>query len=247
MGPERLSNLGHAIPVQGSRRYSGPVRLTSPFFRVARTDHSSRLSAIAVARLLGGLLLAVSCGGGAARRTQPVSPTSPGALRSPAVLVSSHPGWENPQCGSCHVLPVGGHLVAEPWGCAQCHGANGACNPNGRPAVRPHAPTDDCVTCHQRKHAFTANDRCLGCHFATTGVVTCQGASGPGLPGQLESGCFGWPAAEFSPTNKAAVSTFLRAGQQAVDFALRDTAGATVRLSDLLRSRPVLLVHGSFT
>jgi hypothetical protein len=67
------------------------------------------------------------------------------------------------------------------------------------------------------------------------------------LPGTLRSGCFGWPAIDFSPTNKASLTTGLAPGDRAVDFALRDLSGHTVRLSDLLATRPVLLIIGSFT
>jgi len=69
----------------------------------------------------------------------------------------------------------------------------------------------------------------------------------PSLPTTLQSGCLGWPATDFSPANKASVATFLAPGQRAIDFALRDTAGIVVRLSELLATRPVLLVTGSFT
>ena len=87
--------------------------------------------------------------------------------------------------------------------------------------------------------------------------ATCGGStpaptpSAPSAPSNLSnalaSGCFGWPGSEFSTTNKASVQTFLRAGDRAVEFSLRNTAGETVTLSGLLASRPVLLVHGAFT
>jgi len=89
-----------------------------------------------------------------------------------------------------------------------------------------------------------------GTGAATPGIPaapTDPGTGGPTLPGALQSGCFGWPGTEFSPANKATVATFLAPGQQAIDFSLRDTTGTQVRLSDLLRTRSVLLVHGSFT
>lgn len=191
------------------------------------------------------VLIACACGGG------PSSPTAPGnsggSGQATPVLTSIHSGWKSPRCSACHTLPVTSHQVSDVWRCAQCHGANGACNPNGRPTVRQHSTTDTCVTCHQQTHQFTASAECVGCHFAASGTVTCQGPSGPGLPGVLQSGCFGWPGAEFSPSNKASVTTFLRADQASVDFVLRDPMGAVVRLADLLQSKPVLLVHGSFT
>jgi hypothetical protein len=113
--------------------------------------------------------------------------------------------------------------------------------------VRRHAPTDNCVSCHQSHHGFSANTECTSCHFASKGTRACVAATGPNLPGTLASGCFGWPATEFSPSNKAAVRAYLGAGDRAVDFSLRDTAGAAVTLSGLLATRPVLLVHGAFT
>jgi hypothetical protein len=73
------------------------------------------------------------------------------------------------------------------------------------------------------------------------------GVSGPGLSATLTSGCFGWPATDFSPSNSAAVQTALRAGDRAVAFGLRDVNGTPVTLSSLLASRPVLLVNGAFT
>jgi len=73
------------------------------------------------------------------------------------------------------------------------------------------------------------------------------GGTPPTLPGTLQSACFGWPTTDFSPANKASVATSLAPGQLAIDFTLLDTSGTSVRLSGLLASRPVLLVHGSFT
>jgi hypothetical protein len=79
------------------------------------------------------------------------------------------------------------------------------------------------------------------------GAPTAPAAPTPSLSSGLQAGCLGWPAADFSPSNHASVRTSLAAGQRAIDFALRDPGGATYRLSELLASRPVLLVHGSFT
>jgi hypothetical protein len=72
-------------------------------------------------------------------------------------------------------------------------------------------------------------------------------ASGPALSQALASGCFGWPATEFTPSTKASVTTHVQPGSRAVAFSLRDTDGAEVTLSGLLTTRPVLLVHGAFT
>ena len=86
---------------------------------------------------------------------------------------------------------------------------------------------------------------------ACGGQTPAPAPSAPSAPSTLSnalaSGCFGWPGAEFSTSNKASVQTFLRAGDRAVEFNLRNTAGETVTLSGLLATRPVLLVHGAFT
>jgi len=190
---------------------------------------------------------AAMCGGRATTPTSPapVVPTAPS--NSAPILGSSHPGTRSPQCSACHTLPVAGHTATIGSACAACHGANGACDPNGRSTVRRHAPTDNCVSCHPAHHGFAANNDCASCHFAARGTRVCTADAGPNLPGALASGCFGWPASEFSTTNKASVRTFLRPGDRAVEFSLRDTAGAVVTLSSLLATRPVLLVHGAFT
>jgi hypothetical protein len=179
--------------------------------------------------------------------SSPTSPSGPGPAGQAPTLTTAHPGWKNPRCNVCHQVPVARHQATDASLCAQCHGANGACDPNGRSGVRSHAYTDDCTTCHGQKHQFTAAAECVRCHFASSGRVSCPGPAGPSLPGSLQSGCFGWPGSEFSPSNKASVRTVVGAGQPAVDFALRDTTGTIVRLSDLLRTKPVLLVHGAFT
>ena len=213
----------------------------------ARRRHLRLITALGLALGLGAALHAAACGGQSKTPATPATPTPTPTQAAADVLRATHTGWKNPRCEACHALPIAEHQVVEQWRCAQCHGGNGACNPNGRPAARRHASTDACLSCHQATHQFTASEACVGCHLAATGTVTCEGPAGPGPPGTLQSGCFGWPATDFSPSNRASVATSLRAGQQAVDFALRDTAGATVRLSDLLRTKPVLLVHGAFT
>ena len=208
--------------------------------------------AAVLAVMLSALL---SCGGKGQAQTPvtPTSPTSPftpapgGPAGAPVVLADAHPGTRNPLCGACHVLPVAGHTATDPSLCASCHGANAACNPNGRPEVRSHAVSDNCLSCHQLHHNFTANAQCVSCHFASQGRRVCGTSGGPNIPGALTSGCFGWPATEFSPSNKATVQTFLQPGSRAVDFALRDVNGASYTLSGLLATRPVLLVHGAFT
>jgi hypothetical protein len=191
----------------------------------------------------------LACGSGPT--SPPTTPSAPAApTPQPAaapVLTSLHSGTRNPRCNACHTLPVAGHTTTAVPTCASCHGANGACDPNGRPDVRHHAPADNCVSCHQAHHGFASNTECTACHFAAKGTRACLADAGPKLPGTLVSGCFGWPGSEFSPSNKATVRTNLRAGDRAVDFSLRDAGGAAVTLSGLLATRPVLLVHGAFT
>ncbi|MGD2216805.1 MAG: hypothetical protein PVJ64_08610 [Gemmatimonadales bacterium] len=64
---------------------------------------------------------------------------------------------------------------------------------------------------------------------------------------ELTSNCYNWPVQEFSAVNHAEETTSVSEGQQAIDFTLKDTEGVEYRLSELLRSRPVLIVFGSFT
>ena len=69
----------------------------------------------------------------------------------------------------------------------------------------------------------------------------------PGLSSELSSRCFHWPSAEFTRTNMADALASLAVGDQAVDFELATVDGARYRLSNLLFTRPVLLVLGSYT
>jgi hypothetical protein len=65
---------------------------------------------------------------------------------------------------------------------------------------------------------------------------------------ELTSNCYDWPAQEFSAANHAeATRASVVEGDQAIDFTLKDTDGVEYRLSELLRTRPVLIVFGSFT
>jgi hypothetical protein len=224
------------------------------------TADRPRVTTLAVAAtLVAGLAVAsiaasaLACGSESrsASTASPAVPSSPSTGTPPSatapVLAASHPGARSPLCATCHALPVAGHAATTAPACVSCHGANGACDPNGRSGVRRHAQADNCVSCHQARHGFSANTECTACHFASKGTRACVAETGPNLPGTLASGCFGWPGAEFSPSNKATVRTYLRAGDRAVEFTLRDTSGAAVTLSGLLATRPVLIVHGAFT
>jgi hypothetical protein len=77
----------------------------------------------------------------------------------PPVLDSSHPGWANPCCATCH--DSSGHRAGlDPYECVTCHGDNGA--PNG------HGRTSGCDGCHGTPHCggdgFPVPDACLSCH-----------------------------------------------------------------------------------
>lgn len=180
----------------------------------------------------------------------------------PPILGSAnHSGYKAQNCNYCHSLPIVGHTTVDTAACAQCHGGNGACEPNA--SARTHAPADDCVSCHETKHDYVAS--CANCHFAAVGTVDCEQPppddpppddpppddpppdGPPVLSSALESGCNNWPTQDFSPSNRVSTNTGLPTGSLAVDFTLRDLGGTPHTLSDLLVDKPVLLVMGAFT
>lgn len=67
------------------------------------------------------------------------------------------------------------------------------------------------------------------------------------LSADLQSHCYRWPEATFTRQTYAGVYTSLEPGDVAVDFGLADIGGTVHRLSDLLATKPVLLVLGSYT
>lgn len=188
-----------------------------------------------------------------------------------------HPGWTNPMCGDCHVLPVDGHTTSERYVCAQCHGANGACLPNGyNDEKNDHLPTDDCGSCHvdgetQRpgNHGFTQSDVCANCHFRELGQRPCEDYEPPPLPEPSDTGtpvptgeppvlsdalvtdCFGFPGMPFGPGNGVPKDetwvSILQPGDLAVDFTLPDIDGQPHTLSELLADGPVWLQLGNYT
>jgi len=87
------------------------------------------------------------------------------------LLADAHAGWANPDCATCHDLPVTGHWQTETWQCAGCHGGNGACDPAA--SSRDHRRSEPCVDCHQARHGFTQANDCAQCHFAFTGLRDC--------------------------------------------------------------------------
>jgi hypothetical protein len=193
------------------------------------------------------------------------------------ILGDWHLGYKNQHCDSCHNLPVEGHSTSDHWACAACHGGNGACNPNGNQSARSHQKTDECLSCHIANHGYSQAMQCAGCHFALLGldddcgITPMDGGSdgggdgggqdagdtpadaggdeggGPVLSDALVDNCFNWPQDEFSSTNKASVTTSIAEGALAVEFTLQDVDGNPFTLSDLLQTRPVLMVFGAYT
>jgi len=181
------------------------------------------------------------------------------------ILTASHAGWRAPGCAACHLLPESDHTQTEPSSCAACHGGNGACAPNGaRSKKKDHdVAKSGCVTCHGAKHNLTG---CASCHFASAGVISCgagvaadagppspdlgaapDGVTGPTLSTKLQHNCLGWPKTPFSQSNRTGWFTAVKAGQRAVAFSLKDTAGKAYALADLLKKGPVWLQLGSYT
>lgn len=72
-------------------------------------------------------------------------------------------------------------------------------------------------------------------------------ASGVLPSANLVSSCLAWLETPLTPSHHVRLSNGLAQGSPAVDFALRDVKGRTHTLSDLLDTRPVLLVLGAFT
>lgn len=142
----------------------------------------------------------------------------------PLLDASEHPGWGNPDCAACHTLPAPGHTTSDTYVCAQCHGANGACNPNfdtpnlaNTLEVLTHRTEDDCAGCHTEPaetHGFAA-DVCVNCHFRYLGQENCVPYTLPSVPwgpvppigtapplgSGLVSGCFRFPERPFDERN----------------------------------------------
>ena len=101
--------------------------------------------------------------------------------------------------------------------------------------------------------------RAWGLLLLALDLAACGGSGAPTQPedsvkltlrpeATLVSGCFGWPGQEFTAANHANVGApAVAAGAQAIEFTLLDHAGASHRLSELLATRPVLMVFGGFT
>lgn len=63
----------------------------------------------------------------------------------------------------------------------------------------------------------------------------------------LESHCYRWPEATFTRFRYADTVISLASGDRAIEFSLESTAGEQLVLSELLKTRPVALILGSFT
>ena len=119
------------------------------------TKHLPRSTVLVVA--LG--VIAAACGGG----------YNPNGSSTP-ILDDTHDGWKWPHCDSCHALPVADHTEDRQDYCAECHGGNGALDPNHPSSPKFHSPAEDCRGCHAGDHGYTTNAGCVNCHFAEDGV-----------------------------------------------------------------------------
>ncbi len=89
---------------------------------------------------------------------------------NPPILDDQHDGWSWTHCDGCHDLPVSNHTEDRQDFCANCHGGNGALDPNHLASPKIHSPAEDCVGCHINDHGYTASSECRHCHFADEGV-----------------------------------------------------------------------------
>ena len=64
--------------------------------------------------------------------------------------------------------------------------------------------------------------------------------------GEMVSNCGHWPDDPWTPSHKIPKGLFT-AGTRAVDFTLRDVEGTPHTLSELLATRPVLMMLGAYT
>ncbi|NOR89852.1 MAG: hypothetical protein GQ524_06325 [Anaerolineales bacterium] len=64
---------------------------------------------------------------------------------------------------------------------------------------------------------------------------------------ELQSYCLPWLDENPSPSNSIRLENGIMKGDSAIDFSLKDVQGETHRLSDLLETKPVLLILGGYT
>ncbi len=94
------------------------------------------------------------------------------------------------------------------------------------------------ITIPASKEATTSNEE----------PASDEAADVPALSNDLSSNCYDWPAQEFSPTNCVGqITNLLPEDEKAVDFTLRATDGTAYTLSELLKTKPVLLTLGSYS
>jgi len=90
-----------------------------------------------------------------------------------------------------------------------------------------------------------------GCGDTEDPIVAAPAADDTGIDLRSESllsdHCFGWPETPFDASNHAIIGTGVEVGEQAIEFTLAGTDGRIYSLSELLKTRPVLLVLGGYT
>jgi len=89
----------------------------------------------------------------------------------------------------------------------------------------------------------------LGCAMGDA-PAEAPGAAAPGSKlrtSGFEGGCFDRPEADFTPSNHAEVEAFAKAGEPAWEFTLPSLDGGEVTLSDLLQTKPVVILTGSYS
>jgi hypothetical protein len=64
---------------------------------------------------------------------------------------------------------------------------------------------------------------------------------------ELQSYCVPWLEETPSPSSSIRLENGIKEGDSAVDFSLKDIYGETHHLSDLLESKPVMLILGGYT
>lgn len=84
---------------------------------------------------------------------------------------------------------------------------------------------------------------------STQETVSPESSEPPNLipASELVSDCLNFPAEEITAANSVRLSIGLTEGRPAVEFSLRGSDGNLYSLSELLRSKPVLIVLGGFT
>lgn len=63
----------------------------------------------------------------------------------------------------------------------------------------------------------------------------------------LTADCYVWPTPDLSLPDAADYALPISVGDRAIDFTLEDATGEKYSLSELLETRPVLIVFGAYT